>query len=450
MLNASVLRPLLLLPLILLAALAGGIGLFTARSNYDWQGLIIVVAAVGILSIFLIPRLAKIEAGGFLLRILACGLVLKLVFAMIRSWVAFGLYEGIADVTDYDSFGTIISQHIWRGEFDQVAPFLEGGTNFLNFFTGVTYSIIGPTLYGAYIVYAFLAFLGSYFFYKAFRLAAPQGNYKLYAILIFLFPSILFWPNGIGKDALIFLFIGLFAYGSAQLTRDRLQGLIPLALGTLGVLLIRPHIATMLAIALVLAFLVRGVGKRGVRPATYIIVLLVVSGVVWFLIPIAMAFVGLEKLSPDEVFSALQLQQSLTYQGGSAFQVMDITKPWTFPMGVVTLLFRPFPWEAHNFQALVQSLEGVLFIGIVLWRIKSIGKALAASISNTYARYLLIYIIVFVFSFSIISNFGILARERSMLLPFVFMLIAYTGPVARTESKPVESQPEEAIALCKA
>jgi len=436
MLNASILRFPLLLPLILLTTLAAGIGFFMAEANYDWQGLVLVVAATGILAVFLIPRLAQSEGKDFLLRVLVFGLLLKLGVAMVRYWVAFGVYEGSADALRYHRSGTAIAQYIWRLEFEGVVPFLQWGTNFIEFFTGVIYSVVGPTLYGGYIIYALLAFLGSYCFYRAFRIAFPEGNKRLYAILVFLFPSILFWANGIGKDALIFLCIGLYGYGVAKLTRNQLQGLVPLVLGLLGALCIRPHITALLVLAFILAFMIRGTGKRAVRPAAFILGLLAVGGLAWFLIPRAMAYVGLEELSLEGVLGVLQLTQGLTLRGGSAFQVMDITNPLAFPMTMITLLFRPFPWEAHNLQALIQSLEGGLVMCLVLWRIKSLSKAVASTISNTYTRYILFYIIAFVVTFSVISNFGILVRERAMLLPFFFMLIAYDGLGGRIESKP--------------
>ena len=117
-----------------------------AEANYDWQGLVLVVAATGILAVFLIPRLAQSEGKDFLLRVLVFGLLLKLGVAMVRYWVAFGVYEGSADALRYHRSGTAIAQYIWRLEFEGVVPFLQWGTNFIAFFTGVIYSVVGPTL----------------------------------------------------------------------------------------------------------------------------------------------------------------------------------------------------------------------------------------------------------------------------------------------------------------
>jgi hypothetical protein len=436
MMNVSRSRsPSLLLPL-LAVALAAGIAFVMVASDYDWQGMVIVAAAICLLAFFLIPRLARL--GGISAGVLAVGLVLKLGFAMLRNWTASVLYGGAADAFTYDNYGRIIAREIWHLDFSAVASYLKWGTSFLEFSTGAIYSVTGPSIYAGYLVYAFLAFLGSYYFYRAFRLAFPEGNKWLYIVLVFFFPSILYWPNGIGKDALIFLFLGLFAYGGARLTQGHLRGLLPIAVGLVGTLYIRPHIAVILALSFVLAFFLPGVGKRPVRIATFIIVLIAVAGLAWLVLPQVASYINLENLSPQGLIERFQFQAGQTAQGGSAFQAINITNPLTYPWAFITLLFRPFPWEAHNVLALIQSVEGILLIILVVWRLKSIGKSLASSIANPYTRFILIYAIAFTLAFAVVANFGIIARERMMFLPFFFMLVSFTPFHARSENKSLE------------
>ena len=424
MFNIITLRFHSVLLVILFAILAIGTGLLMAEGNYDWQGLLLVALAIGVIAYLLLPRMSRLDDWKYFPRILTAGLILKLVFSLLLIWIGFVLYGGVVDAIGYHNKGTEIAQYIWGLEFDQVTPFLQWGTRSVDLFTGVIYSIIGPTLYGGFLIYGCLAFLGSYFFYRAFREAFPQGNRRLYAILVFFFPSILLWSNGIGKDSLIFLLTGLFSYGGAQLYRGQLRGFVLLAIGLLGVMWIRPHIAAILALALIAGFIVPERGKGAARPVISIIGLLVVAGFAWFLLPQLMTYLSIEELSPAGVFSLLERQQSLTFEGGSAFRSVDISNPLNFPMAAITVLFRPFVWEAHNLLALVQSLEGLIFMGLVLWRVKSLGKALASSISNAYVRFILIFIIAFIIAFSSIQNFGSLVRWRTMMLPFFFILIA--------------------------
>jgi len=410
---------------LLLAVFAAGTGFLMAAADRDWQALVVLVPATGILAFILLPRMSRLDAGTFLLRTLIAGFLLKLGFSMVRLWVGFEVYGGTVDASGYHRRGTLIAEQIWRLELSDLLTALQWGTRFVDFFTGVIYSLIGPTLYGGYIVFALLGFLGSYYFYKAFSTAFPQGNTRLYAVLVFLSPSILYWPNGIGKDALIFLFIGLFAYGSAQLTRDKLQGLFHLIVGLLGTACIRPHVAAILAVAFVMALLIRGIGKKALRSGTLVTGLLLGGAFAWLLLPRIVAYVGLQELSIEGAMDVLELRQSLTAQGGSNFEAGGTLRPLSFPIAMITMLFRPLPWEAHNLQAMAQSLEGLMLIGVILWRIKSLGRAVASSLSSAYLRYIVICIVVFAVTLSLIQNFGILARQRVMMLPFVFMLVAY-------------------------
>jgi len=413
------------LPLIALAGLAIGLGLFVANANYDWQGLILIGALIGIVAVFVIPRLARSVGGPDIAKVLGAALVAKFVFAMVRNWFAFGVYGGSADASGYNQAGTIISHYIWNLDFAPISAQFHWGTSFVMILTGIIYSITGPSIYAGYLVYSFLAFLGSYFYYRAFTVAFPQGNSRLFLILIFFFPSILYWPNGIGKDALMLLFMGLSAYGSARLIRNQIRGLIPLAIGFGGILLIRPHIAMVLALALGFALVVRGFKKQSIGPATYIIALIAVGAFTWFLVPSLAAELGIEDLSFQGVTTTFVQQQDFTFEGGSAFQVVDITDPFRLPGQLFGIIFRPFPWETNNVQALVQSLEGALMLGLILWKIKNIGRALVNAMSDPYLRYIIISIFSLLMVFTAIANFGILVRERAMMLPFLLKLICY-------------------------
>jgi len=420
--------------IILYAILAVGIGLFVVEGSDEWRGLLVSVLIIGVASFFLLPRMSRLDDWKPLSRVITAGLVLKLGFSLLLIWIGFVVYGGMVDAISYHYTGAGIAQNIWRLRFDQVIPYMHWSTDSISLFTGVIYSIIGPTLYGGFLIYACLAFLGSYFFYRAFRVAFPQGDRWLYAILVFFFPSLLLWSNGIGKDALISLFLGLFACGVAQLYRNRLSGFLPLAIGLLGAMWIRPHIAAILALALIIAFIIPERGKGSARSVMSVIGLLLVGGVVWFLLPRLMPFLSIEELSMEGILSFFQRQQSLTFAGGSAFQAIDISNPLNFPIVMATVLFRPFPWEAHNLQALIQSVEGLFFIILVLWKVKSLCRALAFSTSNVYVRFILIFVVAFIIAYGSVQNFGTLARWRTMMLPFFFVLIACAPADVRQQS----------------
>jgi hypothetical protein len=427
MVSVTALKPRRIPYYLLLVLMGAVLGLVIGLSSYDWQGLFVVAGGVGVLAAFMIPRLARIEAGTFLLKVLVIGLMMRFIFIFVDYWVAYGIYGGFSDVATYYQNGVKISEYLRNLDFSQAAHYFQFGTGFIDFFTGLIFAITGPTIFGGYVIYMLLSFFGSYYFYKAFQFSFPKGNTRLYALLVFFFPAILFWANGIGKDSLIFFFIGLFAYGGARFTKKQTQGLLPLAFGFAGTLFIRPHIVALLSLTLALALLLPTSRRSSGRSLiTFVIGLLFVAGIVWLLLPRVTAFVGMEEFSPEALLARVQQQQEFSAVGGSAFQAGNVYNPLSYPFTLITLLFRPFPWEANNTQALVQSLQGIILFGIVIWRIRSLGKAIISSFSNSYVRFVIFYIIGFVIIFSAVSNFGIIVRQSTMMLAFFFMLLAYS------------------------
>ena len=94
------------------------------------------------------------------------------------------------------------------------------------------------------------------------------------------------------------------------------------------------------------------------------------------------------------------------------------------PFATVTILFRPFPFEAHNAQAAVTALESTLLLCLTIAQRRSIWRAVRELRRRPYVAFILVYAAGFVVAFASISNFGILARERVQLLPFFLVLLA--------------------------
>ena len=365
-------------------------------SEYDAQGSLLVALGLAIVvGAFLIPRLVRGLHSSFLVKLLAVAFAAKMVGAMIRAWTGAYIY-GYNDVGRYNRIGEPIAKFIHHMDFDAIAPFLQIGTQFTMFYTGVVYALIGPTLYGGFLVFGFLSFLGSVFFYRAFLIAFPDSQHRFYGLLVFLYPSVLFWSNGIGKDALMALFIGLAALGSAiLLRRGQFYGLIPLIIGLAGTATIRPHITGMLVLGMLAAF-VLGKATAGYKPLMVKMLILILGiGLVGIFTPKIMAYVGIDDLSVASTVEYYNYRQGTTgelQEGGSAFQAPSISDPFFVPKAFVTVLFRPFPWEANNLGALIQALDGALLVGLMVWRAPSLVKAI---LSGTYDMLKLTWMLTF-------------------------------------------------------
>ena len=112
---------------------------------------------------------------------------------------------------------------------------------------------------------------------------------------------------------------------------------------------------------------------------------------------------------------------SATSYGGSAFTPPDITTPWGFLLAFPSVLFRPYLWETHNLAALISSLEGAFLLVLLLWHWRSLRATLQLPL-NAYAGFLLAYVVLLTLILNSLGNLGLLARQRTMLIPFLLML----------------------------
>ncbi len=376
-------------------------------------------------------RQARRERDARLAQLLLVALVLKLLGSLARYWVAVYVYDGVADAIQYHQVGVGLAQRFAAGNFDTGLSSLSS-TDFIRFLTGVIYTVTGPSIYAGFLLYSWLAFWGMFFLYQAFTIAVPDGNRRSYARLLFFMPSMLYWPSSIGKEAWMLFALGLVAKGTARLLTGRTWGGLLLAgIGLWLATLVRPHVGGMAALGMLAAYLLarppRRLGVLGSLMKLFGLAVLLVMGVV--LLGQIQQYLLDKGIDPAEgVSSVLAESARRTSQGGSGFQAPSTsTSVLGLPYAAVTILFRPFPFEAHNAQAAVTALESALLLCLTLARGRTIWRAVRHVRRRPYVAFVLVYAAGFVVAFASISNFGILARERVQLLPFFFVLLAVPG-----------------------
>jgi hypothetical protein len=376
-------------------------------------------------------RQARRERDARLAQLLMLALVLKLFGSLVRYWVAIHVYEGVADATQYHQVGADLARRFAAGHFDTGLSSLSS-TDFIRFFTGVIYTVTGPSIYAGFLLYSWLAFWGMFFLYQAFTIAVPDGNRRSYARLLFFLPSMLYWPSSIGKEAWMLFALGLAAKGTARLLTGRTWGGLVLAgTGLWLATLVRPHVGGMAALGLLVAYLLarppRRLGMLGAVIKLFGLAVLLVVAVV--LLGQIQRYLLDKGIDPAEgVNSVLAESARRTSGGGSGFQAPSTsTSLLGLPYATVTILFRPFPFEAHNAQAAVIALESTLLLCLTVARSRTIWRAVRHLRRWPYVAFVVVYTAGFVVAFASISNFGILARERVQLLPFFFVLLAVPG-----------------------
>jgi hypothetical protein len=415
-------------PAALAAVLAYGSVFAWALGNtsFDFWGGLIVAPVLIVISLPFLQLAARSEADPRIARLFVAALVLKLVASLGRYYMSFVLYDGASDAARYALEGGHLAEQFRAGDFVVNLGVPLQGTGFMILLTGIVYAVTGPTLIGSYLVFSWLGFWGLFFFFRAFRVAVPDGNAWRYGCLVFLLPSLLFWPSGIGKDTWMLLTLGLASYGVALLLARRRGAYIYLALGLAGTAIVRPHVSVLVVAGLGIAYLLRRRPDKltALGPVRSIISVLVLLAAGFVMLKVMGKFLGTDSFSGDGVNQALNSTQHRTTGGGSTYEAQPVTSPIGLPMAIITVLFRPFPFEAHNLQSLIASAEGTVLLGMFVlgWRrLRGLPRTLKRS---PYVAYCLVYTILFCFAFASFSNFGILTRERVQVFPMVLVFLA--------------------------
>lgn len=420
------------------AVAVAGVMVLTMRGTPDEWGAFVVGLVLVAISIPILRNAAVRNGERALLALFVAGLLLRLLGAIVRSYVDLEVYAGASDAAYYHQSGIALADKFQMGHFDTGYPSLTG-TDFIRFLTGVLYTVIGPSRLGGFLVYAWLGFWGCYLFYRAFTVAVPEGRARSYARFIFLLPSFLFWPSSIGKEAWMMFSLGLAAFGAARfLSGKPIRGLLVAATGLWLAAIVRPHIAGILGIALATAVVVRAPNKkRGyLAPVARGLTLTAVGILAFFLVGRTETFLtDLGVNTSKGVTAVLEQTSERAAYGGSYVAPSIAASPRRVPMAVATVLYRPLLIDAHNDQALLTGLETTFLLGLSFLRFRWAFGALRLVRRRPYLALCAAQTALMIFVLSNVANFGLLARQRIQLLPFFLAWLCVPPASERTDDE---------------
>ncbi len=412
-------------------AVAGVLGVFVwsaalfwsmEHASYDHWGALVVVGALVLLSVPLYRWAARADGQPGVLWLLWIALTAKLLATAARWYVTFALYDGQGDSVGYHNAGMQIADNLRSGTL--VVP-KEGfvSTRFVELATGVVYTVTGPTLIGGFLVFAWAALWGQWLFYRAYRMAFPDAPSRRYAVLVLLWPSLLFWPSSVGKESLMLLALGTATYGAARVYAGRLSGVVPLLLGTGLASAVRPHMALMIGAAVAAGVLVYRPRRRtSLTPMIRLGAFGACAVGVATLVSHATDYFATTQFDTSSLGSVATEAARRTTTGGSEFDAQPVGGLSDIPRAFMTVLFRPFPWEARNAVTLIAAAECLLLIALLTASWRRLLRVPRLALRVPLVVISLVFVLEFVVGFSVFGNFGILSRERSQVLPFVLLL----------------------------
>ena len=352
-------------------------------------------------------------------RLMAVGMLAKMAAAGLYVTMVVRLYDYGADMPRYFyAAQELATNYVQTGILTVPDPLW--GTNFPSFLAQCIFVVTGISLPVAMAIFASMSFWGAYFIYRAFCIGFPDATrFDLIATSAFLLPSCVFWTASLSKDAVVMLGAGIATYGFARVHhRVSLQGYVLLATGLVVIMTVRPHMAGIMAIAFIFPYLL-GTNRTGMSGlALKVIGLPALVGLTWVFVSQAETYVEMSDFSESRS-AVMQVAKSNSGVGGSTYGESLGSRMALAPF----LLIRPFPFEVRNFQAAFASLEGLGLLVIFVRRRKVLYRTLARIRSNPFAMFLVLYAIEFTVIYAAATtNFGLLNRQRVMLMPFALML----------------------------
>ncbi len=422
---------------------AGGIAALSvvitgfATGNGETQTAGIVMVVLCAVSMVGLKRIARDTSHGEF-PLLVAGLAMKLLASLLRYWVSFsGNLYSRSDAKTYDEAGREISAlYLSQGNLPPYKSYT--GSNFLRLLTGLLYQVIPPSTLAAFFVFGWFSFMGYIMFWRAMRRTVKPGQDRRYLILLLFVPSVAYWPSSLGKEAVVIFGLGLASLGYARtITNAPLSGAALMGAGVVLVTYVRPHVAIVVLVGIAISTIVRKRSSKEIV-GTLITVALFIP-VVGFTVGQASTYFNGDVTSQAARDNTLQEAQDRTSQGNSEFDntAVQITNPVQFPYAAMTVIVRPFPWESPSPQEFATAIESA-FVGFLLIRN---ARQVFGHIrrDNAYAIYAFVSLVVFIVLFSNFNNFGILARQRTQVAPFLFLLMAL--PVR--ERKPKRGAPSD-------
>ena len=378
---------------------------------------LLVVPAYATLVWFVLNRRCRSSLGPGFVTIAFAGLAARMIASVPR------LVEGVDSVV-YHTVGTRLAESFRQLDFSVPTGRSIPGTGSVRYFVGLVNVVTNSSFVSTYLLFTLLAFAGQVFFLAGVRSLMTVRQFRLLAILVMFWPSLMYWPSSIGKEAIVIFGLGLTTFGAAGLYKRDFRSASALVIGLSVIGMVRPHVAMIVLAALLVGLFTRADETRS-RAVVHVAALGVVIIGAMLLTDVSASLVGLDQLDGiEDLAAALDFAEARTSQDQAAFVAQRVQGPLDYPWAAVTVLFRPFPWEATNTLAMVSGVESLVLLALLIAAVPGLFAQARRLLNSGLILNTATFILVFVFLFSAIGNFGILSRQRVQMLPFILIFVA--------------------------
>ena len=400
------------------------IGSAHAFPSSPFVGLIVGVLLFAV-SYPIARRVARVDGDQRLVKLLMLSAALHLLSSPAQIFVVNHFYHGIADYNRYINQGAALAPHFRTGNFSLAGSGVHTilGDGSVSIAAGVVFALVGVNELAGFLVFAWLSFIGAICFYRAFSVTFPEADRRRYALMVFLLPSLLFWTADVSKEAVMSVAVGVGAYGAARILARRPRGYPLLALGTLLGIYVRPNEIALLAGGFTAAMVFRGRdSRRTLRGVRRIFTWAFLAGLLALTAVLTMKF--LHHGGSSFNLNTIGKNNSGTGAGFGSSNVSYSSNPLGYPKDVYTVLFDPLPITAHSGTQLLAAGENSIILVLILTSLRRLRILPRVARARPYVLLATLYTLGFMYSFAALGNLGLITRERTLVLPFLLVLLA--------------------------
>jgi hypothetical protein len=300
----------------------------------------------------------------------------------------------------------------WQSQF-------QTGTRFINILSA-PFIHIGLSYMATMLLFSWMGYVGFVYAYLFFRENIPVkvklfGRFDLLTVLLFL-PNMHFWTASLGKGSVIFMGLMIFTYA----VKFPLKRIVPLLIGGFFIYMVRPHVMLFVLMGVMTGLLI-GEGRIGTSIKIFIVIVSL-----GFLVVFSSSILAVANLQDSEnviedfgTFS--QKRASSLSNSGSGVTMSN----YSLPVKLFTFWFRPLFIDSPGVLGIFSSIENLLYLLLFL---KICNKRFFIFLKRAPYLVIMSAITFLLSSYAmtfIMSNLGIIMRQKSMVMYFAFFVIYY-------------------------
>ena len=411
-------------------------------------GALAVCAAVALPTIIILARRGPERT--FLLRLFVIGLLIRL---LVGAVIYVGHFEDFfgGDANTYDMFGVFVNA-AWHGDSFRAAAFQRfmgvgvGAWGMLYLVAGV-YELIGRNMLAIQFINAAVgAATPAVIYYVAQHLFNNVRVSRLAALLTCFFPSLVLWSSQALKDGIIVLALALSILATLRLMEKvTVRYVVILAASLLALLSLRFYIFYMMTAAVVGAFVI---GMKSVSAKSFVGRFLAITVIglffTWFGV-IHSASTQLERYGNLEAVQRSRLDAARSADSGFGKDEDVHTTEGALraiPMGILYLLFAPFPWQLASLRQSLALPE--MIVWWLSFPLLVLGFWFAIKHRLREISPILLFTTMLTLVYSLFQgNVGTAYRQRSQLLVFYFIFVAVGAVLLKERSEDRRRQQQQ-------